>query len=127
MEIKVTFDEETLSTLHKLADSITRFTEARPSEILPLEGDVDIVEEPKVEEPKVEEPKVEEPKVEEPKVTPTATIKDIQRLGASIIQADSSKREDVVAALTTVGQSKKVSDIDPSLFDKVYQALKDIE
>ena len=112
MEIKVTFDEETLSTLHKLADSITRFTEARPSEILPLEGDVDIVE---------------EPKVEEPKVAPTATIKDIQRLGASIIQADSSKREDVVAALTTVGQSKKVSDIDPSLFDKVYQALKDIE
>ena len=112
MEIKITFDEETLSTLHKLADSITRFTEARPSEILPLEGDVDIVE---------------EPKVEEPNVTPTVTIKDIQRLGASIIQADSSKREDVVAALTTVGQSKKVSDIDPSLFDKVYQALKDIE
>ena len=43
MEIKITFDEETLSTLHKLADSITRFTEARSSEILPLEGDVDIV------------------------------------------------------------------------------------
>ena len=127
MEIKVTFDEETLSTLHKLADSITRFTEARPSEILPLDGDVDIVEEPKVEEPKVEEPKVEEPKVEEPKVSPTVTIKDIQRLGASIIQADPHKREDVVAVLTTVGQSKKVSDIDPSLFDTVHQALKDIE
>ena len=117
MEIKITFDEETLSTLHKLADSITRFTEARPSEILPLEGDVDIVE----------EPKVEEPKVEEPNVTPTVTIKDIQRLGASIIQADPHKREEVVAVLTTVGQSKKVSDIDPSLFDTVHQALKDIE